>query len=316
MRVGDDVSVFTVDPAAPNIVPSKYRQVALASVPVALDAASLRSHFLGREAFMRTSFIVARADDGSGRSALVEVQRTPNRELFSPIADVRLLAGPDECVYVRSPHSDVGVPSHMATVAAAEPAARCVIVEGRYGHVSFLLNPRLLRVNVLDIVPPGPSKLLDQAQRVIDVAEDLPPIVLSGEPIDTRVLLAADARDATDRLLLPCKVSSGDFAPRDVRFLDQRPAREEWTLLGCQRSRQIHSWFYGDEPDTVDTCPRRLLSPERDAASVTLTRCCLLQEGFERRGRTAIVPWGSSLNEVRAAIVDLAATEQVTWTPT
>ena len=53
-----------------------------------------------------------------------------------------------------------------------------MVVEGRYGHVSFILDPEPLRVPVREVVPPEPAKLVDQAQRLLDVAEDLPPIEL------------------------------------------------------------------------------------------------------------------------------------------
>lgn len=307
--------MFDFDPSAPNVVPSKYRQVALATVE-SLDPAALQAHFVGREAYMRTRFIIA--SDGTG-TALVEVDRPASPELFSVIEQMRVLAGSEECVYVEAPETDVGIPSQMAVVADAHRHARCVVVEGKYSHVSFLLNPRPLRITVLDIVPPAPSKLADQAQRILDLGENLPPILLITEAIDSRDLLAAESDPAgttADRVLLPCKVSGSDLDAESVRFLDQRPPHEEWTLLGCQRSQQIHSWFYGDRAPLIDTCPRRFLSAERDGDGVTLTRCCLLQEGMERRGRTALVPWGSSLGEVRAAILDLVESEELAWTPT
>ena len=324
--------MFDFDPAAPNVTPSRYRQVALATVE-SLAPAALHRHFLGREAYLRTRFIVARCND---ETALIEVDRPESDKLFSVITDIRVLADARECVYVDSPATDVGIPSQLAAVAEtyASPLGRysgdsgrplrCVVVEGKYCHVSFLLNPSPLRIRVLDIVPPGPSKLADQAQRVLDIGEDLPPIVLITEAIDSRDLLTRDAAESVsaeangpiNRVLLPCRVSGSDLDPGAVRFLDQRPPHEEWTLLGCQRSQQIHSWFYGENAPMVDTCPRRFLSGSGEVDVLTLTRCCLLQEGLERRGRTALVPWGSSLNEVRTAILNLAESEGISWTPT
>jgi hypothetical protein len=324
--------MFDFDPAAPNVTPSRYRQVALATVE-SLAPAALHRHFVGREAYLRTRFIVARCND---ETTLIEIDRPESDKLFSVIRDIRVLADAGACVYIDSPSTDVGVPSQLAAVAEtyASPlggyagdsgrSLRCVVVEGRYCHVSFLLNPSPLRIRVLDIVPPAPSKLADQAQRVLDIGEDLPPIVLITEAIDSRDLLALDAPESAtaeangpiNRVLLPCRVSGSDLDPGVVRFLDQRPAHEEWTLLGCQRSQQIHSWFYGENAPMVDTCPRRFLSGAGEVDALTLTRCCLLQEGMERRGRTALVPWGSSLDEVRAAMVNLAESEGFSWTPT
>lgn len=316
--------MFDIDPLAPNIVPSKYRQVSLSLMdegqgPCDLDADTLIELFTGREAYMRTRFVVVRCGDDH---ALIEVARQPpgaeGEELFSDIEAVRVLAGPEDCAYVEDPDVDVGIPSQLARVAEKHPETRCVIVEGMYSHVSFLLNPQPFRLNVLDIVPPGPSKLLDQAQRLLDVGEDLPPIVLTSEEVDSRRLLRDDrgaaARDAA--ILLPCRVTGDDLDGAPVHFLDQRPPHDDWVLLGCQRSQQIHGWFYDEPATAIDTCPRRFLNAERDQAGPTLTRCCLLQEGMESRGRTVLVPWGSSLAEVGAAIHQSLDAEGFQWTPT
>jgi hypothetical protein len=317
--------MFDLDPEAPNIMPAKYRSVALATHDT-LEPEALGTHFADREAYMRTRFVIVRCGE---QTSLIETARPDSNELFSPIAEVRVLAGPDECVYVHSPETDVGIPSHMAIVAArcvpVGSGIRCVVVEGKYSHVSFLLNPKPLRIRVLDIVPPAPSKLADQAQRLLDTAEDLAPILLITEEVDSRDLLRTatappesdDVRSAvvTGLVLLPCQVSGSELHGDAVRFLDQRPPHEAWTLLGCQRSQQIHTWFYGEEAALIDTCPRRFLTDERDTQGPSLTRCCLLQEGMERRGRTALVPWGSSLHEVRTAIGDLIESEGAVWTP-
>ncbi|MDH3756194.1 MAG: hypothetical protein OEU32_20200 [Acidimicrobiia bacterium] len=305
--------MFDLDSGAPNIFPAEYRQVALSTDTDGLDADALTRRFVGREAYMRTRFIVVRSGDDT---ALVEVARQPSDELFSPIEDLRVLAAPSECHYVHRPDIDVGVPSQVARVIEDHPAVRCLVIEGRYAHVSFVLNPAPLSVNVLDIVPPAPSKLRDQAQRVLDLAEDLPPILLTGEEVDSRDLLAAEGEAPTEHVLMPCRSSDVELGATPVAYLDQRPAQEDWTLLGCQRSRQIHEWFYGSIPPTVDTCPRRFLSPQRDAGGPTLTRCCLLQEGIESRGRSVLVAWGSSLGDVRTAIETLVDIEGFTWTPT
>lgn len=302
--------MFTLDPEAPNIVPTKYRQVALSDVDIPLDEATLVDHFLGKEAYMRTRFIVVRNGD---ETAFVEVDRPPSDELFSEISDVRLLAGPDECAYACHEATDVGIPSQLAMIAEQHPDRRCVVVEGMYSHVSFILNPQPLRINVLDIVPPEPSKLFNQAQRLLQVAEDLPPIILTLHAIDSRDVLAADAPDA-GRVLLPCQVTGVDFGEVDVKFLDQRPERSDWTVLGCERTRQIHEWFYDSPADFVDICPRRFLADDPSSDVFTFTRCCLLEEGMETGDRTLLVPWGSTLDEVRRGIDKIVQAEGFNWT--
>ena len=72
-------------------------------------------------------------------------------------------------------------------------------------------------------------------------------------------------------------------ARRAVDFLDAGPPEPaDWTLVGCERSRQIHVALYGREPAArVDFCPR---ADARPATAPTLLKCCLLERGIERDG--------------------------------
>lgn len=288
-------------PAATNRMPVRYREVAVATVDVELTAAALRRHFEGREAYRRTGYIVVHAR-GRDEVALLHVQTATREPLFSPITDVELLAGPDETAYVHAPEVDLGVPSQLGA-AASEHAAdvRCVIVQGRYEHVSFILDPDPLRVRLAEVAPPYPAKLLDQARRVLEMAEDLPPIVLEPQIFD--LLELAAARPA-ERYLYPCRGSGIAPEGTEVYYLDERPERRDWVLVGCERSRQIHRHFYGDLPPGVEMCPRELVKPGPDPI---LTKCCDLEFGVIQDGNVTVVPWGASLEEVHAGLRSLVA---------
>src|SRR5262245_45135510 len=300
---------MATDPTAPNVVPSRYRQVSVASVP-SLEPTWLEEHFTGREVYFRTRFVVA---CGEGGWALVEVDRPDSPELFVTTVAARVLAGPNDCAYVADEQLDTAIPAQLAAAAARAPEARCVVVEGLYSHISFILNPEPARVRVLDVVPPGPAKLVDQVARVLALAEDVPPVLAEVDVVDVRTLLP-DPPPA--EVLLPCRGSGVEFPGSEVSFLDQRPEERDWTMLGCERSDQIHRWFYGASPRRIDTCPRRWLSADAGEAEVTLTRCCLLQEGVEVEGRNVVVPWGASLAEVRQALDEVAKLTEVAWTAT
>ena len=56
------------------------------------------------------------------------------------------------------------------------------------------------------------------------------------------------------------------------------------------------------EPPRVDLCPRRRVASVDD---LTLAKCCLLERGVECEGTRAVVPWGSNLDEIRAALRQL-----------
>ena len=170
--------------AGRSLFPDEYRGVAVTTVKGELDEDALRRYFLGREAYRRTRYIVVRNGD---RTAIVAVRKESDGPLFSPIVEVRVLAHETECVYLVCPDVDTAVPSAVAQVAREHaPDHRGVVVQGRYGHVSFIVDPAAVRVTVTEVVPPYPAKLVDQARRVLDVAEGIRPIELVPDVVIAR----------------------------------------------------------------------------------------------------------------------------------
>jgi hypothetical protein len=284
-----------------NLTPDRYREVAVTVVDFPLTAAKMRCHLLDREVYRRTRFVVLR----SGRDvALAAVTKADDTPLFAPVVDATVLALPDETAWVEAPDVDTGVPSQLAQAARERaPGARCVVVAGRHGHVSFLLDSAPVRVRVVDVAPPYPAKLIDQAQAILDVADDLPPVELMADVTDLADLAAT--RPAA-RYLLPCR-GSGLVLGIEPAYLDERPPDADWVLVGCARSREIHRWFYGRDAPCVDMCPRQLAGTD---TAPTLTKCCLLEEeAYVRSAASAVVPWGASLTLIRAALGDLVSAE-------
>jgi hypothetical protein len=284
-----------------NLVPSQYRNVSVADVPAALDEESLRAHLLGRPVYRRTRYVVARR---GGASAVVEVSKESEVPLFSPVVEMSVLARPDETAFVDAPETDTAVPTQLARVAAEQaPGARCVIVRGRYGHVSFILDPAPIRIGVVEVVPPWPPKLADQLSRVLDLAEDLPPVELVPHLVDLDALAAT--RPA-EHYLFPCRAGQPAAAEparvaAEVSYLDEIPERAPWTLVGCARSRSIHDWFYGGDVPMVDMCPRRLADKCTGSMPV-ITKCCLLEDRVAQDPGLVVVPWGASLAQIREGL--------------
>ncbi|MFF5207281.1 hypothetical protein [Streptosporangium sp. NPDC000396] len=292
----------------PNMVPSAYRGVSVARVDRLVSESGLRRHFLGREAYRRTRFLVVRDDEGD--TALLRVEKDSDEPLFSPIASFEVLGPPGECAYIVAPEADTAVPSTLARIALSRaPGVRAVVVEGMYGHVSFIVNPDPLRLAVQEIVPPEPPKLFDQVRRLLDVAEDLPPILPVADTVTFQEL--ASLTPAV-RYLLPCGGSGVTVAGVHTAYLDQRPELQEWTLLGCARSRDIHEWFYGECAATVEICPRLRT---RDPRVPTLTKCCLLEDRIEHCDGSVVVPWGATLGQVREALQEVARRWEPSWRP-
>jgi hypothetical protein len=288
--------------------PGRYREVSVTDVDVPLEAGPLRALLTSRPVYRRSSFMVVRR---SGQTALVRLVRGAEVGLFAMLEDVELLAGPDDTVYLHRPGLDTGVPSALLAAAAEVPEARCVVIEGAYGHVSFVLDPAPVRVHVLDVVPPRPAKLLDQLQRVLETADDVPGVQLVPHVVELADLLPPEPEGA---YLLPCRGGGMEVLGAAVAYLDEVPPRADWTLLGCTRSRQIHDSLYGGPVRQIDMCPRRLAARvELPVDEVLLTKCCLFEDRNEVDGRTVLTPWGASFRELREA---LATAVTLAMTPT
>jgi len=222
-----------------------------------------------------------------------------------------LVASAGETAFVDAPEADTAIPSQLARVAAERaPQARCVIVRGRYGHVSFIADPAPVRVTVIEVVPPRPAKLVDQLARVLDLAEDLPPVELVPELVDLTDL--AGSRPS-GHYLFPCRAggAGADGLPAEepgaggpgVSYLDEVPARRPWTLVGCARSRAIHDFFYSDEVDMVDMCPRSLAGRRlAGRPGPVVTKCCLLEDRVSADGECVVVPWGATFAQVKEGL--------------
>ncbi len=279
----------------PNFIARPYRGVSVQDV-ASLEGNALRRHLRSRRVYRRTEFIVAVC---GGDRALVQIEREDREGILVPVRDARILAGPDEVAFVVDAAVDTANASQMAR--AARAGARVTVVEGRYQHVNFIFEPAPLHIRVVEVVPPHPPKLLDMARTVLEYDEDLPPVALDFVAIDLREL----ARGA-DHYLFPCRCAGLDLGV-PVDFLDAGPpVAAAWTLIGCERSRQIHVALYGHEPrERVDFCP--LLVEGEPGPEPTLLKCCLRERGIERSGARRTVPWGASLEEIRTALRELAA---------
>lgn len=276
--------------------PDRYREVSVTDVDVPLEAEPLRRLLTSRPVYRRSDYGVVR---NGGRAALVRFVRGATTGLFSTVEDVVLLAGPEETGYLLRPEVDTGVPAALVAAAREAPGARCVVVEGRYGHVSFVLDPAPVRLHVLDVVPPRPAKLLDQVARVLDTADDLPGVQVQPHVVDLRSLVPPEPA----AYLLPCRGGGVDLPGSRVGYLDEVPPREDWTLVGCARSRAIHDFLYGGPVRQIDMCPRTLAAGvEVPDGEALLTKCCLLEDRNEVTGRTVVTPWGASFGQIREAL--------------
>ncbi|MFL5655183.1 MAG: hypothetical protein ACJ8CB_13535 [Ktedonobacteraceae bacterium] len=295
----NDLSRTKIWSSVQNLVPLPYRRVSVQPYhgPMTVDA--ITELLLSREAYRRTDFIVLRGE--KSEHAVVAITRAESEPLFSPITSVEVLALPDTCLYVESPEVDPANRSALAQTAheLSTGPQGTLVVKGKYDHVNFIYHPDPLVVRVVEVAPPEPPKLYGLAQQVLSYA-DLPPIRLELERIEVQDLAESVHPTA---YLVPCRSGGLENLPAPVFFLDERPERHDWTLIGCERSLQFHQHFYGEEPMRVEMCPRRIAG---ERGEPTLLKCCLLETHIERDGHIMVVPWGADLSMVEAALRKLS----------
>lgn len=291
-----------------NTITRPYRGLSVQDVGIPLTPERIGDLLRGREIYRRTAYLALR---NGPDTALVAVRPESTEPLMSPVAEYRVLAGPEQTVFIQDPATDVGNATSLAVTALAHarPGALAYLIQGKFEHVNFIWRPAPVRITVTEVIPPHPPKLLAMAEQVVRYDEDLPPIEFRLDAVDVDDLMAANR---AGHYLLPCR-GSGLSPTEPTSFLDTHPDFDPaWLLIGCERSRQFHRHFYGSEPRAVDLCPRaRSAGDGGDQSGLVLTKCCLLERGIEVEPNRAVVPWGSNLDEVRAALRTLCGLSPV-----
>ena len=285
------------DKPTPNARAHPYRGLSVQHVDEVPEPEFMRDYLMGREVYRRTDYLALIHDGSVGLAA---VARQENGELFEPVVDVEIWSGPARTMLIEDATVDVGNASALARAADryGRPGISGFVVKGMFEHINFIWEPDPLRVFVTEVTPPEPPKLLRQAQQVVDFDEDLPPVELVLDAVTFPDLAATVPADS---YLLPCRGAGTELAG-EMSYLDTRPAvRDEWVMIGCERSMQFHRHFYGDEPAQVDICPRKRVE-EADPEGRWLIKCCMLERGMEFSEGRAVVPWGANLDEVRHAL--------------
>jgi hypothetical protein len=283
-----------------NLVPLPYSRIAVQRIETDLDEAAIRTFLHHKEAWFETDYVVFRR---GGDCAVARIEKTTPTNSFCRITSVEVLSQPDSTHWIDDDAVDTGNPSALAEKARASGigASETLVVNGLYEHVNFIHRPQPLAIEVFDLSPPEPSRLLDMARRVL-AHRDFPAIVVNAH-IQSIPALARDV--VAKPLLFPCGISQLKRTTTAF-YLDERPSRQDWVLVGCTRSQQIHRHFYGDDCSRIELCPKHLFDVR---GGLALMRCCMVEKRVEFSGRVAFVPWGAELSlieEALRALVDLA----------
>ena len=154
-----------IEDPAPNTITRPYRGLSVQEVEISLTELDLVPYLLGREVYRRTEYLLLRNGAATAIAAVRKASATP---LFSQVTEVRVLATPDEVVYVSAPQIDVSNATALARTALAHrrPGARAYVVQGRYEHVNFIWEPAPVTIRVTEVVPPHPPKLFAMAEQI------------------------------------------------------------------------------------------------------------------------------------------------------
>jgi hypothetical protein len=282
------------------MLPDHCKDVSVRDVEFPLTPENIAKEIKGKKAYTRTSHIILRRGN---EAAVVRVEKKAGPELFRPIIGYDILSLPEDTVIVKHDGVDVLSPSQMALVSRTHPG-KMVIVQGLFAHVSFVKDLQGNDLHVLDVVPPSPSKLSVLVERALLCGAIDLPIVPVVEDIDLNEL---EKRVGTRGVVFPCR-ASGITSGKEVHFLDETPTLEgDVTLIGCDLSRRIYESVYRRRPSWINMCPQDIAPKDQN---YRIVKCCRVREGFELKGRTAIVPWGATVPEVVAAIKALFASAE------
>ena len=246
------------------------------------------------KAYAKCEYLVLRKDDSF---AVLRVMKENAVGLFKKVTDYEILSLPEDTDYVHDETIDVlNVPS-LALIQSEHPG-RAVVIEGMFSHIIYIKDLEPLILNVVDSIPPSPSKLGVLVRKALDSDFIDLPIIVHEETID---MCSKVSEVRTEGVMFPCKVS-GITTDGPTYFLDNDPElKHEVTLIGCNLSKRIFESLYRFTPEFINVCPADNIRTK----GKTIVKCCKVKEGHIIEGDVVKVPWGATVPEIVDAIKDL-----------
>lgn len=282
--------------------PKHCREVSLKRVSFPLTRDEIIKRSVGKKVYAVTKYVIL--TDGNDWSVL-KIKKSQNLGLFKRINKIEIMSFPEETGYVEDSTIDVLNLSAMAKLADKE-RKETLVVKGKFEHLSFICNAKYLILEVYDIVPPNPPKLVELVERALSIGRIEKAIKVVVEILDLNILTQGITTSFT---MFPCYMS--DLKSRkNTLFLDQAPdlssiGVNNITLIGCDLSLRIFSSMYNKKPAFINMCPKTR-NINKKLINMCITRCCtILNKPYERIGNVAYVPWGAKISNVEEAILDL-----------
>ncbi len=246
------------------------------------------------KAYAKCEYLVLRKDDSF---AVLRVMKENAVGLFKKVTDYEILSLPEDTDYVHDETIDVlNIPS-LALIQSEHPG-RAVVIEGMFSHIVYIKDLQPLILNVVDSIPPSPSKLGVLVRKALDSDFIDLPIIVHEETVD---MCSKVSEVKTEGVMFPCKVS-GITTDRPTYFLDNDPElKHEVTLIGCNLSKRIFESLYRFTPVFINVCPADNIRTK----DKTIVKCCKVKKGHIIEGDVVKVPWGATVPEIVDAIKDL-----------
>ena len=270
------------------------KDVSVREVGFPLTSEKIAENMSDWKAYARCEFLILRNGD---EYAVLRVTKEDGIGLFKKVIDYEILSLPEDTDYVCDGSIDVlNIPS-LAKIQSEHPG-KGVVIEGIFSHMVFIRDLEPMMLEVIDDVPPSPSKLGVLVRKALDSDFINLPIMIHEIVIDMGSKVS-DVR--TEAVMFPCKVS-GLKADIPTYYLDGSPELgHDVTLIGCNLSKRIFESLYRRTPEFINVCPADYVKGERK----TIVKCCKIREGHVIDGNIAKVPWGATVPEIVDAINDL-----------
>ena len=270
------------------------KDVSVREVNFDLTSENIADRMTDWTAYARCEYLILRNGDSF---AALRIIKEDGIGLFRKVRDYEILSLPEDTDYVKDDSIDVlNIPS-LAHI-QSEHMGRSVVIEGMFSHVVFIKDLEPLFLEVVDNIPPSPSKLGVLVMKALDSDFIDLPIIVHETVIDMGSKVS-DVR--IEGVMFPCKVS-GLMADIPTYYLDGSPElKHEVTLIGCNLSKRIFESLYRCTPSFINVCPADHVTDGRK----TIVKCCKIKEGHVIEGDVAKVPWGATVPEIVDAIKDL-----------
>jgi hypothetical protein len=302
-------------------MPSHCRQVSImeTSQNILNNEEALREIAFDKEVYETTQYLLV-GNEKQG-FAILEVKKENSHKLFRRIVNVNVLALGNESTLIVDSNVDVLNPNQLVPLTLKtwqESGKKATIVLGKYSHVSFALvsgEPQLDKIEVVDVVPPRPGKLVSMIKDAMKVGLINRAVDIEVREIDLVDLAKKTLDKGAEVVVFPCSASG--ITPQSVGaetlFLDKeilpalKKGSERLGLVGCNVSFKALQHLLGRDFDRSkiifeQICPEKAVPNKLPF----ITKCCKLREGYKPilEGGTlgVIVPWGARLKEVSDAL--------------